>query len=156
MELEKKEIDIYLGLYKNKYRLIGNCNYENGKLFAKLKPYCYTYTIDDLDYLTATQLNLYLSQLTYILIACAIKDPTIEELSENLYESYMQKMFDGRLFFVEISHKMKEMILKNSSDINAEIQIISIKRIENSIFAKLKYSISDNFSVGELLIGMKK
>ena len=154
MILSEKEVHNLLELYKKEYRLIENVNYEKGSINASLIPFRYNYTSEDLDYLTATQLNLYLSQLTYILIGTAIKDKKFTELSPQLYETFITNMYKGRLFFVRIDQRIKKMIRKESN-IYVSIKIIKIRKIKKTIFAKIGFSFCGKSSQGELIIGMK-
>ena len=154
--IEQPEIDKYLGLYHKDFRLIRNASYGTGRLVAELIPFRYTFTIEDLDYVTATQVHLYLSQLTYILIARVLADSQYDGLSRFVtMGDFMDKMYAGRLFFVSVTEKMRKIIYKHETPINAELAIVSNRKLGGSLFSKIEFNIGDKACTGELLIGME-
>lgn len=156
VSIDQEEINEYLGLYREEYRLVKNARYFGGKLQAEIIPFRYIFTKEDLDYLTATQLHLYLSQLTYVLVARCIKDKEYDLISKQVsIELFVTKMFAGRLFFAGIKERIKSPIYKKDVPISAELSIRSVHRVKNSVFAKISFEIGSNGSVGELLIGVK-
>ncbi len=155
MILTENEIIDLLSLYHEQFRLIKEPVYENSKLTAFLLPYRYTYTFEDLDYITATQINLYLSQLTYLLIGSAIKDNKFKNIPKNFYEIFIKNMHKGRLFFVKVNQRMRKMIPKNRELIPAEMIILNYKHIGKTLFSEIKFSIDYKASEGKLLVAMR-
>ena len=101
----------YLTNYLPQYQLIKNARYEQGCLKAEVIPFIYPFTNADSDYINATQLQLYLSQLTYVLVAKSIVDPNFTMFSKLVkIETYMEKMVERRLFFANLEQKMKRVL----------------------------------------------
>jgi hypothetical protein len=155
-KISQTEIEECLGLYKPEYRLVKNAYYANGLLTADIIPVSYTFTADDLDYLTATQIHLHLSQLTYILIANCLKDPEYKVVSMHItFEDFISKMYAGRLFFVDINQKMKKVIYKNNEPITSELKIIYSRKVNQSIFFEMSFDIAKGSCIGKILTSMK-
>ncbi|WP_276974266.1 hypothetical protein [Flavobacterium filum] len=156
INIEQSEIENYLGLYEPNYRLIKNATYDAGLLKAELVPFRYVFTTEDLDYITATQIHLYLSQLTYILVAKCLKDKEYDIISKHIsFEEFVNKMYAGRLFFVNINQKMKKIIYKNELPIIAELKVHSFRHLNDTGFCEIDFKISDDACIGNLLISMK-
>lgn len=81
-EIKEAALRQYLGLYPTQYQLIKNAYYLQDRLKAELIPFIYPFTNEDLDYITATQIHLYLSQLAYVLMAKSITDPDYSVISK--------------------------------------------------------------------------
>ena len=112
-EIKEAELQKYLTNYQAQYQLIKSARYAEGCLKAELIPFIYPFTNEDSDYVNATQLHLYLSQLTYVLIAKSISDPNFPMLSKLVnFETYMNKMISRRLFFAKLEQTMKKVIYK--------------------------------------------
>jgi hypothetical protein len=156
INIDQKEVESYLGLYEPEYRLIQNATYKNGILNAELIPFRYIFTTEDLDYITATQIHLYLSQLTYILVAKCLKDNDYDIISKHIkFDDFVNKMYAGRLFFVNINQKMKKIIYKNELPIKVELKVHSFRHLNETGFCEIDFKISDDACVGNLLISMK-
>ena len=113
-------------------------------------------TNEDSDYVNATQLHLYLSQLTYVLIAKSIIDPDFTMLSKlvNL-ETYMDKMISRRLFFAKHEQTMKKVIYKKNLPISAEMKIVSVRVVKSTGFCEVEFNLGIKACYGKLLLSMK-
>lgn len=155
-EIKEAELRQYLGLYPTQYQLIKNATYLKGHLKAELIPFIYPFTAEDLDYVTATQIHLYLSQLTYVLIAKSINDPDYAELSKLVkFDSYLDKMFAGRLFFANLNQKMKKVIFKKNLPIAAEMKINWAKLVKGTGFCEVDFVIGNKACFGNILLSMQ-
>jgi len=153
--LADQDLRRYLRLYKDNYKLISEAYYGDCSLHATLVPFTYDFTTEDLDYITATQINLYLSQLTYVLVACTVEGGDHPIVPTSVSEAYFERMHAGRLFFLENFQRMRDPIWK-TEPITAEIKIEKVRRISGSFFAFLSFSINHGKCHGELKIGMKE
>jgi hypothetical protein len=155
-EIEEAELRQYLGLYPTQYQLIKNAYYSQGHLKAELIPFIYPFTIEDLDYITATQIHLYLSQLAYVLMAKSITDPDYSIISKVVkYDTYMDKMFAGRLFFANLNQKMKKVIFKKNKSITAEMKILSAKRVKGAGFCEVEFVLGERACYGNILLSIQ-
>lgn len=155
-EISESELGQFLGLYPERYQLVKNAYYENGCLKAELIPFIYPFTSEDLDYITATQIHLFLSQLTYVLIGKSIVDPDFTLLSKIVkYDEYRDKMFAGRLFFANLEQKMKRVIYKKNLPIKAEIQIKSARLVKGTGFCEVEFNIGNKACFGKMLLSMQ-
>jgi hypothetical protein len=155
-KISQTEIEKWLELYKSEYRLVKNAYYANGLLTADIIPVNYIFTTDDLNYLTATQIHLYLSQLTYVLIANCLNDSEYKVVSKYLtFEDFISKMYAGQLFFVDINQKMKKVIYKNNEPITSELKIIYSRKVGKSIFFEMSFDIAKGSCIGTILTSMK-
>lgn len=155
-EIKDAEVQKYLGIYHAQYQLVKNVFYEKGAIKAELIPFIYPFTVDDADYVNATQLHLYLSQLTYILIAKAITDTEYTDLSRLIkFDLYMDKMVAGRLFFAKLEQTMKKVIYKKNLPISAEITIISVRIVKGTGFCEVEYNLGNKACFGKMLLTMQ-
>lgn len=154
--LTEAELSQFLGLYPQEYKLIKNANYKEGHLKAELIPFIYPFTKEDLDYITATQIHLFLSQLTYVLIAKSISDPEYTVLSKLVkMDTYMDKMFAGRLFFANLEQKMKRVIYKKNLPITAEMKINWAKVVKGTGFCEVSFDLGNEACYGKILLSVQ-
>lgn len=144
----------YLSLYKDNYRFVKKASYEGFKLKAEIEPFAYEFTSEDLDYITATQIALYLSQLTYVLIGNILENELHPLLHKSIFLEFFKKMHEGRLFFLDLNQRMRKPIWKKNK-IYAEINLDKVKKSSNTIFGFISFSINDNSCNGSLKIGME-
>jgi hypothetical protein len=156
-EIPASEIEQYLGLYPPLYQLIKNAYYENGSLKAELIPFIYPFTTEDLDYITATQLHLFLSQLTYVLIGKSITDPEFTLLSKIVtYEDYANKMYAGRLFFAKLEQTMKRVIYKKNMPIVGQMKILNARKFGKTGFCEVEFDIGGGACFGNVLLSVQQ
>ncbi len=154
-EIKEAEVQKYLTNYLPQYQLIKNARYEQGCLKAELIPFIYPFTNDDSDYVNATQLHLYLSQLTYVLVAKCIVDPNFTMFSKLVkIETYMEKMVERRLFFASIEQKMKRVIYKKNLPINAEMKINGVRLVKGTGFCEVEFNLGNKACFGTILLSM--
>lgn len=152
-EVKDVEVQKYLGIYHAQYQLVKNVLYEKGAIKAELIPFIYPFTVDDADYVNATQLHLYLSQLTYILIAKAITDNEYTELSKIIkFDLFMDKMVAGRLFFAKLEQTMKKVIYKKNLPIRAEMKIKNVRMVKGTVYCEVEFDMNDGSCRGKLLL----
>lgn len=155
-EIKDAELQKYLGLYPPQYQLIKNARYSGGALKAELIPFIYPFTNEDLDYITATQIHLYLSQLTYVLIAKSITDTNYTALSKLVkFDLYIDKMFAGRLFFAKLEQKMKRVMYKNNLPISAELKISNARLVKGTAFCEVEFDLGNKSCFGNMLLSMQ-
>ena len=145
----------YLSLYKEDSRYIISAQYFDMQLEAELKPFAYSYTCEDLDYITATQISLYLSQLTYVLIGTVIKNEENVDAPTSLLPVFLDKMHAGRLFFLEIDQKMQQPIWK-AEQINAKLKLTDVRKTSTAFFGFLSFAINEHKCTGTMKIGMER
>ena len=121
---------------------------------GNLRHFRYPFTTEDLDYVTATQIPLYLSQLTYILLGAAIQRRDFQEAVGDVLERYFHQMQAGRLFFVDVKQTMKRPMWKTEPLI-ATLQIDSTRRLRNTGIVFVSYSINDGACYGDLKTAME-
>jgi hypothetical protein len=154
--ITETEIGQFLGIYPPQYQLIKNASYNQGHLKAELIPFIYPFTNEDMDYVTATQIHLYLSQLTYVLIAKSIIDPNYSVLSKIVkMEMYIDKMFAGRLFFANLEQKMKRVIYKKNLPISAAMKINWAKVVKGTGFCEVEFELGSDACFGKILLSVK-
>lgn len=155
-EIKEAELQKYLTNYQAQYQLIKSARYAEGCLKAELIPFIYPFTNEDSDYVNATQLHLYLSQLTYVLIAKSISDPNFPMLSKlvNL-ETYMNKMISRRLFFAKLEQTMKKVIYKKNLPISAEMKITGVRVVKGTGFCEAEFNLGNKACFGKLLLSMQ-
>jgi hypothetical protein len=153
--LPHEQLEQYLSLYKEESRHILSAQYSNMQLQAELKPFAYTYTCEDLDYITATQISLYLSQLTYVLIGTVIKNGDHPNAPSSLFPVFMDKMHAGRLFFLEINQRMREPIWK-TEPITAQLTLTKLRKTPTAYFGFLQFAINTRKCSGTMKIGMER
>jgi hypothetical protein len=155
-EVKDAELQKYLGIYHAQYQLVKNVYYEKGAIKAELIPFIYPFTVDDADYVNATQLHLYLSQLAYILIAKAITDTEYTDLSKIIkFDLFMDKMIAGRLFFAKLEQTMKKVIYKKNLPISAEMKIKNVRMVKGTGFCEVEFNIGNSACSGNLLLSMQ-
>ena len=152
--ISKNKLNNYLSLYKDNYRFVKKASYDGLKLRAQINPFVYDFTNEDLDYITATQIALYLSQLTYVLIGNILENEIHPLLNNSILPKYFEKMHDGRLFFLDLKQRMRKPIWKNQ-EIYAEVKLDKVKKSSNSLFGFITFSINENACTGSLKIGME-
>lgn len=155
-EVKDQEVQKYLGIYHPQYQLVKKVFYKDGELKAELIPFIYPFTVDDADYVNATQLHLYLSQLTYILIAKSITDSEFITLSKLIkFDLYMDKMVAGRLFFAKLEQTMKKVIYKKNLPISAEMKITGARVVKSTGFCEVEFNLGNKACFGKLLLSMQ-
>jgi hypothetical protein len=155
-EIPAHEIEYYLALYPERYQLIKNAYYEQGHLKAEVIPFIYPFTTEDLDYITATQIHLFLSQLTYVLIGKSIVDPKFTMLSSIVtFDTYTDKMHAGRLFFAKLEQTMKRVIFKKNAPIMAEMKILNARRVGKTGFCEVKFDMGGGACFGQILLSLQ-
>ena len=151
-QLTHQEIDRYLGTYLEQYKLIKDIKYFQGEIEAELIPFIYPFTKEDSGYVNNTQINLYLSQLTYILLAKSISDKSFTLIS-NLISSadFDKRMHERQLFFTNINLKMKKVIYKKNMPIRGRIKISNTRKIAGRIFCDLEFDLHKGSCSGTLM-----
>lgn len=143
----------YLGLYPKQYQLVKNVAYQEGSITAELIPFIYPFTTEDLDYVTATQLHLYVSQLAYVLIGLSLEDeayPVIRKLLP--FETYETKMHAGRLFFTKLDQTMRRVIYKRNLPIKASMKVQDIRSVRGTRFCTVQFDLGQQATTGTILL----
>lgn len=151
-QLSNQEIERFLGTYLDEYKLIKDIKYANGEIEAELIPFIYPFVKQDSGYVNNTQINLYLSQLAYILMSkCAAdKDfPMVTKLI--LYDEYEKRMHERNIFFGNITLKMKKVIYKKNLPIRARMKMVSVRKISGRIFCDIEFDMAKGSCFGNLL-----
>lgn len=152
-QVSKQLLSEYLSLYPKHHRFISSAQYRSGSLKAALEHFQYPFTVHDLTYVTATQISLYLSQMTYVLVSESIKDSS-QALSHFIASpDFNDRMHAGQLFFLDLRQRMRRP-LRKTGPLSATLTIRSTKRIGGNLFAFLDFSIGDGQCTGNLTIGM--
>ncbi len=151
-QLSDKEIQRYLGTYKDQFKLIKDVKYESGMIQAEIIPFIYPFTMNDSGHVNATQINLYLSQLAYILMAKSISDTTYEALAKLVNaEEFNKKMHDRNLFFGSMHLKMKK-VMKKKLALRATMKITSIRKLSGKIFCDVAFDLGKGSCIGNVLV----
>lgn len=151
-QLSNHEIERFLGTYLDEYKLIKDIKYSAGEIEAELIPFIYPFTKEDSGYVNNTQINLYLSQLAYVLMAKSATDknfPMVTKLIE--YEEYEKRMHERNIFFGNIVLKMKKVIYKKNMPIRARMKMISVRKISGRIFCDIEFDLAKGSCFGNLL-----
>lgn len=153
--ITEDEISQFLGIYPPEYQLIKNASYNQGQLKAELIPFIYPFSKEDPNYITATQIQLFLSQLAYILIAKSVNDLEFTELS-NIIKSdeFENKMYAGKLFFANLEQKMKRVIFKKELPISAIMKICAVKTLNDSRFCEVVFDLGHESCIGKILLSL--
>lgn len=155
-EIKDFELQKYLANYQAQYQLIKNARYSEGCLKAELIPFIYPFTNEDSDYVNATQLHLYLSQLSYVLIAKSIIDPNFTKLSKLVsLDTYLEKMASRRLFFAKLEQTMKKVIYKKNLPISAEMKITEVRGVKDTGFCEVEFNLGNKACYGSMLMSMQ-
>jgi hypothetical protein len=151
-EISPPELDEYLALYPQENRRILSARYHNRSLTASLQHFPYPFTQHDLDYVTATQLTLYLSQLTYVLIGAALRAQDHPDIPARFTDHFFSMMHAGRLFFVDLRQKMRRPIWKSDS-ITATLDLTETRRTSTTFFVFIAFDINNRSCAGTLTVG---
>lgn len=151
-QLSKHEIEQFLGTYLEEYKLIKDIKYSGGKIEAELIPFIYPFTKEDSGYVNNTQINLYLSQLTYILLAKSIRDKSFMLISNLLsYDEFNSQMHNRQMFYTNINLKMKKVIYKRNMPIRAQVKVLSAKKVAGKIFCEIEFDLNKGSCIGTLM-----
>ncbi|MBX7164078.1 MAG: hypothetical protein K1X49_10305 [Saprospiraceae bacterium] len=154
--LTEAELSQFLGVYPPEYQLIKNAAYKEGHLKAELIPFIYPFSKEDPNYITATQIQLFLSQLAYVLLAKSISDPEYTTLSKFIsLDAYTDKMFASKLFFANLEQKMRRVIYKKNMPISAEMKINWAKVVKGTGFCEVEFDIGNEACYGEILLSVQ-
>lgn len=145
----------FLALYPSEHRYVSEVDYADCQLKARLEHFAYPFTAEDLDYVTATQIPLYLSQLIYVLLGSVIRFGDSPDLPPSLERTYFEQMRAGRLFFVQVNQKMTGPMWKNAP-LSASLVLNSVRRHRGSLFGFVSFSFNDGACAGELKIAMEE
>lgn len=152
-QVTNKEIEHFLGTYKAQYRLIKDVSYISGMIQAEIIPFIYPFTHEDSGHVNATQINLYLSQLAYILMAKTIADPSYEALKTAIKaEEFNKKMHERSLFFGAITTKLKRVMHKKQFKLQATMRIESIRKMSGKIFCDVSFNLGKGSCTGNVMV----
>lgn len=152
-QVTNNEIERFLGTYKARYKLIKGVSYSKGMIQAEIIPFIYPFTNEDSGHVNATQINLYLSQLAYILIAKSIADPSYVKLANFIQtEEFNKKMHDRNLFFGAINTKLKRVMHKKQFKLQATMQIESVRKFSGRIFCDVSFDLGKGSCTGNVLV----
>ena len=152
-QVTNNEIDRFLGTYKAQYRLIKGVSYSNGAIEAEIIPFIYPFTQEDSGHVNATQINLYLSQLAYILMAKSIADTSYTALTKYINpDEFNKKMHNRSLFFGAINTKLKRVMHKKNFKIQATMHIASIRKVSGKIFCDVSFNLGKGSCTGNVLV----
>lgn len=153
--ITEAEIGQFLGIYPPEYQLIKNASYNQGHLKAELIPFIYPFAKEDPNYITATQIHLFLSQLAYVLIAKSIIDPEYTVLSKIMdLNEYTDKMYGSKLFFTKLEQHMRKVIYKKDTPISAEMKINYVKNIKGTAFCEVEFDLGSQACFGRILLSL--
>ena len=153
-QLTEEHLDKLLALYPPEHRYVSKVDYAACRLDASLRHFAYPFTTEDLDYVTATQIPLYLSQLTYVLFGSVIRFDDHSLLPSSLEPAYLESMLAGRLFFVQVDQKMTGPMWKNAP-LSASLVLNSVRRYRGSLFGFVSFSFNDGACAGGLKVAME-
>lgn len=152
-QVTNTEIERFLGTYMPQYRLIKDVSYSSGMIQAEIIPFIYPFTLEDSGHVNATQINLYLSQLAYILMAKSIADPSYAALTKYINPGeFNKKMHDRNLFFAAINTKLKRVMHKKNFKLQATMQIESIRKISGKIFCDVSFNLGKGSCTGNVIV----
>lgn len=106
-------VDRFLILYPPDKRMITRCQYSNGKLQAHLIPRDVEYSTTKLDYYSASQLVLAISQMGYLLGGLAILDDGFESLPRQTYETYLKRLRASECYYIKLDLTFGGKLLKD-------------------------------------------
>lgn len=150
-QLTNQEIEQFLGTYREEYKLIKDIRYAQGEIEAELIPFLYPFTKEDSGYVNNTQLNLYLSQLTYILVSISVSDkefPLISKLITS--EAFSKRMHERNLYFTNITLDMKKVIFKKNLPFRAKMKILGIRKLSGRIFFDFEFDLGKGSCKGTM------
>jgi hypothetical protein len=150
-QLTNEEIEQFLGTYREEYKLVKDIRYAQGEIEAELIPFIYPFTKEDSGYVNNTQLNLYLSQLTYILMSISVMDkefPLISNLATS--KEFNEHMHDRSVFFTNITLRMKKVIYKKNLPFRARMKVIGIRKLSGRIFCDIEFDLGKGSCTGTM------
>jgi hypothetical protein len=151
-KLSEDKVAGWLDLYKAEYRYVTEASIGNRELFALIRPMRYEFTIDDLSYLTATQLTLCLSQCTYLLLGEVIERNQHPAFGADFMGQFRALMHAGQLYFLRVEQRMTRPILKDQPAM-AVLKAERFRRIRNSVIGTISFAINGDACQGQLNVG---
>ncbi len=140
----------FLALYPEDEIYIKTSNYQDGQLYAELIPRAITYSNITVNYFTANQITLIISQMGYILGGMAISDPGFLDLPSTMIEQYKQKLLDGEVYFARFNIKFKKKFYL-SKNAQAFMKIDKVKFFKNSVITNLSFRSQQKETIAEVI-----
>lgn len=151
-KLSNQEIERYLGTYLDEYKLVKDVKYANGEIEAELIPFIYPFVKEDSGYVNNTQINLYISQLAYILMAKCAADKNFPMVTSLIgYDEYEKRMHQRNIFFGNMVIKMKKVIYKKNLPIRASMKMASVRKLSGRVFCEIEFDMGKGSCFGTLL-----
>ncbi|MCK4787168.1 MAG: hypothetical protein KAV87_25640 [Desulfobacteraceae bacterium] len=122
--------------------------YYGGNLRATVIPRALDYGIIDMQYLTATQFTLVLSQMAYVLTACLCLDPSIEKLQVRNYETLLENIPSGKCLLTSQNWVFRKMISKDRTS-QATLTSERVKILHKRLILRCGLNIGDGAVFGE-------
>jgi len=106
-------VERFLVLYPPDKRMVRHCEYSDGKLQAVLIPRDVEYSSAKLDYYSASQLVLAISQMGYLLGGLAILDDSFANLPRWTYETYLKRLRASECYYMKLDMAFRSKLLKS-------------------------------------------
>lgn len=97
--IDAARLDELLCIYPPSQRHLRNFRYIDGHLWAELLPHHATYCLIKLNYFSACQIIMAVSQMGYVLCGTSIADPEFQGLPCRLYSEFLSRLKAGEIFY---------------------------------------------------------
>lgn len=149
-KIENNFVNEVLSIYKDNHKYLTDVEYDNNKIYCKLKSTEYPYTVETtFDYITSVTATLYACQLTYVLFALMIKNAKLENLTDLTFEEYIKSRDDAKLKFLRYNFKFTQPV-KNDNNITASMKFEGVIEKRKKKFYRTTFKIGNGI-IGELL-----
>jgi len=143
-------IDRFLVLYPPDKRMVTHFEYSNGKLQAHLIPRDVEYSSAKLDYYSASQLVLTVSQMGYLLGGLAILDDSFPSLPRWTYETYLKRLRASECYYIKLDLTFRAKLLKNK-DQRIGLRITKSMCTHTRMIGKMQATVGAAFAAEAIL-----
>lgn len=135
-----------LSIYRPEFILLEKVRYKPKQIKGQFNKFIYPFTHNQLfKYVTATMAIFMLGQLLYVFVALVIKYKSENAVRDISLREYLSIINKTRAYITKIDMKFSD-IIKNDNNIEIDMKLLSVKRIKNLIYAKIRYEIVGGIS----------
>ena len=113
------------------------------------------YGMIDMDYVTATQLTIAVSQLAYVLTAALALDPGDERVDPQTYDDLLEKIPEGECYFGRLEWSFHR-ILSKSSPVVAELRCTKVLSNSRRLVLGCYLDVNDGAATARMTLFLRK
>lgn len=149
-ELDADYIKETLAIYKPEHIYLRSASFRGSEIIGQFHLQHYPFTKDDhIDYVTASMLMLYLSQLGYVLVRVLLEDPSSQFKIDISTDEFFRLRDQGNLMFTRFDQILfKKKLLISDDPLQISMTIHRVVHTTSAIIGDVAFAVGQNFFTG--------